>query len=58
MIEKKAKGAAIRSRAKWVEFGEKNTKYFLNLEKSRRGNKSINKIKNTKGTLVTEQQAI
>ena len=58
MIEEKAKGAAIRSRAKWVESGEKNTKYFLNLEKSRRGNKSINKIKNTKGVLVTEQQAI
>ena len=36
----------------------KNTKYFLNLEKSPRGNKSINKIKNTKGILVTEQQAI
>ena len=39
MIEEKAKGAAVCSRAKWVECGEKNTKYFLNLEKSRRGNK-------------------
>ena len=58
MIEEKAKGAAIRSRAKWVESGGKNTKYFFNLEKSRRGNKSINKIKNTKGILVTELQAI
>ena len=57
-IKEKAKGAAIRSRAKWVEPGKKNTKYFFNLEKSQRGNKSINKIKNTKGILVTEQQAI
>jgi hypothetical protein len=32
----KAKGAQIRSRIKWVEEGEKNTKFFLGLEKARR----------------------
>jgi hypothetical protein len=31
----KAKGAQIRSRIKWVEEGEKNTKFFLGLEKAR-----------------------
>ena len=31
--EYKTKGAIIRSRTRWHEFGEKNTKYFLNLEK-------------------------
>jgi hypothetical protein len=31
----KAKGAQIRSREKWVEFGEKNNAYFLGLEKKR-----------------------
>ena len=31
----KAKGAQLRSRIKWIEEGEKNTKYFLGLEKSR-----------------------
>ena len=30
----KAKGAQIRSRIKYVEEGEKNTQYFLNLEKN------------------------
>ena len=34
LYNKKAKGAQIRSRAKWVDEGEKNTKYFLNLEKN------------------------
>jgi hypothetical protein len=29
IYEQKAKGAQIRSREKWVEFGEKNNAYFL-----------------------------
>lgn len=32
---KKAKGAYIRSKAKWIEEGEKNTAYFCRLEKAR-----------------------
>ena len=31
----KAQGAQIRSRAEWIEEGEKNNKYFLQLENSR-----------------------
>ncbi len=30
----KAKGAFVRSRAKWLEFGEKKSAYFFNLEKT------------------------
>ena len=33
--ERKAKGAQIRARVKWIEEGELNTKYFLNLENKR-----------------------
>ena len=32
--DKKTKGAQIRSRAKWVQEGEKNSKFFLGLEKN------------------------
>lgn len=33
IFENKAKGAFVRSRRKWLEKGEKNSKYFFNLEK-------------------------
>ena len=33
IIEYRTKGAIIRSRSRWYNEGEKNTKYFLNLEK-------------------------
>lgn len=35
----KAKGAFIRSRARWIENGEKNSSYFFNLEKHRQAKK-------------------
>ena len=38
----KIQGIIVRSRARWVEEGERNTKYFLNLEKR---NKSCNVIR-------------
>lgn len=40
----KAKGAFIRSRARWVEEGENNTSYFYNLEKQRQLKKQITKL--------------
>ena len=40
----KTRGAAIRSRAKWIEEGEKNKKYFLNLEKSRASSNTITSL--------------
>lgn len=32
LYEIKSKGAQIRSRAKWIDEGEKNSSYFLRLE--------------------------
>uniref|UniRef100_A0A087XR38 Endonuclease/exonuclease/phosphatase domain-containing protein n=1 Tax=Poecilia formosa TaxID=48698 RepID=A0A087XR38_POEFO len=40
----KARGAFIRSRARWIEDGEKNSSYFFNLEKQRQSKKMIGKL--------------
>ena len=40
----KARGAQVRSRARWVEQGEKSTAYFLNLEKIHQSHNSIESI--------------
>ena len=54
----KVKGAQIRSRVQWLEEGEKNTKFFLGLEKSRQTKKSITALKNKDGKIVTEHSEI
>ena len=46
IAEHKTKGAIIRSRARWYEHGERNTKYFMNLEKRSHERKHIVKLKN------------
>ncbi len=43
--DNKAKGYQIRSRAKWVEEGERSTKYFLGLEKMRQNYNCITSLK-------------
>ena len=45
----KTKGAIIRSRARYIKDGEKNSKYFLNLEKSRGNCNTILSVENDNG---------
>jgi hypothetical protein len=40
----KANGAITRSRVDWAEYGERNSKFFLNLEKRNHNMKSITKL--------------
>jgi len=45
IAEYRTKGAIIRSRIRWYENGEKNTKYFLNMEKRQHCRSHISKLK-------------
>ena len=54
----KAKGAQVRARAKCVEDGERNAKYFYNLEKARGKKRVITKLCKESGEIITEQNKI
>ena len=58
IYEKKAEGIIVRSRANWVENGEKNTRYFINLEKRNQRQKTITKLYNDSGTVITSHKDI
>ena len=44
LYAKKVEGIIVRSRARWHEHGEKNSKYFFNLEKRNHIKKHIRKL--------------
>ena len=54
----KLKGAMIRSKAKWIEEGEKPSSYFCNLEKRNYVNKIIHRIEQDDGHTITCQEEI
>lgn len=56
--EHRMKGVFLRSRARWVENGEKVTKYFCGLEKRNYINKSINKLELRNGECTRDKDLI
>ena len=52
------KGAIIRSRVKWYEEGETNSKYFMGLEKQKGEKSSILEIKTKQGRTLTKTDDI
>ena len=56
--QEKAKGVILRSKIKWSEAGEKNTKYFLNLEKRNSINKTISRLEVNPGVTVNNTKEI
>ena len=53
-----AKGAQTRSRIKFIEDGEKNTAFFLNLEKRNAVNNTITTIKKEDGSIASSQKDV
>jgi len=51
-------GAILRSKAIWATESDKNTRFFLNLEKSRQNNKSISELINEEGNTVRDTDSI
>ena len=58
LCEIKGKGAMFRSKARWVEYGEKPTKYFLNMDKKRYNKKVISELKRADGNTIVNEQEI
>ena len=58
LYTEKTKGRQIRSRVKWIEGGEKNTAFFLGLEKTRQTKKVINELYDKNGKSTTDQNEI
>ena len=56
--EHKTKGVIIRSRARWYEHGERNSKYFVNLEKRAYERKHIVKRKTKENIYLEEPNKI
>ena len=54
----KLMGNILGSRAKWMDEGEKSTKYFLNLENRHYTNKTILKMIKEESIEITDQKNI
>ena len=52
------KGIKIRTRARWIEEGEKPTKYFCSLESRQYRSKRIPKLYNEGGSIVSDTKDI
>ena len=53
-----ASGTIFRSKVRWYEEGEKNTSYFLSLEKRNKAKSHIHKIINTNDSEITDEKMI
>lgn len=58
IIQHKARGAAMRAKVRYYEEGERNTKYFLGLEKRKKVIKQIRVLTNIEGNDISDQTEI
>ena len=55
IMRQKTKGAILRSKARWHEFGERNSKYFFNLEKRNHFKKTVTRLKLRNNQVTCDQ---
>ena len=58
IIEYQTKGAILRSKSRWYNEGEKNTKYFLNLEKRHCKQATITQLKVSEDDFISTDKEI
>ena len=58
LLEYKCKGAFIRSRERWMEEGEKSSKYFFNLEKRNGVKKELDSVKKERGVILDREKIL
>ena len=58
IYEKKGRSAIFRSKCRWVEEGERPTKYFFNLEKKNYNKKTITALHGEDGTTIKNERQI
>ena len=58
LYEKDCKGASIRARVKWIEEGEKNTKYFMGLERKNGEKKNIIRLRKDNSLIIKQNEIL
>ena len=58
LLNKELEGIIIRAKLQWVEQGEKSTRYFMGLEKSNQGRKSLINIMDEQNRHLNTQRGI
>jgi hypothetical protein len=56
--DKITEGLILRSKTNWIEYGEKSSKFFLNLEKQRKSKTHVRKIINSNAEEITNPKEI
>ena len=56
--EEVVRGIIVRTKAKWIAEGERNTKYFFNLEKRNYQQKCISRLQGENGIIINDAKCI
>ena len=54
----RSRGACIRSKTRWHEFGERSSKYFCDLEKRNYEHKCITSLKRDNGSSISDPEEV